>query len=257
VSNCCFLPNHRHSGTNPEPPVSSASGNFAVRLSLSRCSYLKRRCQGSSTSRLSECIFSSGSPWLDNSTVTRLRDEGETEDDTLTKTKLVTYFHEYTPPFDVRPLMSRMLRSVPSEYLVGLDSIVLTSTDTFSRKRRRSKTRSRRRTVRIVKTRGLYHRAQGGETAWIEIFVDRIIEGWELGLWLKLPLLRDFLLAPVLFHEIGHHIHTTIRPEFREREDVADRWQVKLETIYPRKERPSIRVLSLLAKPFRGVMKRL
>jgi hypothetical protein len=117
-----------------------------VRLSLSRRPYLKRRCQGGSTSRLSECIFSRRSPWPDNSTVTRLRDEGETEDDTLTKTKLVTYFHEYTPPFDVRPLMSRMLRSVPSEYLVGLDSVVFTSTDTFSRKRRRSKTRSRRRT---------------------------------------------------------------------------------------------------------------
>jgi hypothetical protein len=152
--------------------------------------------------------------------------------------------------------MSRMLRSVPSEYFVALDSVVITNTDTFSRKRRRSKTRSRRRTVRIVKTCGLYLRAQGGETAWIEIFVDRIFAGWERGLWLKLPLVRDFLLEPVLFHEIGHHIHTTIRPEFREREDVADRWQVKLETIYYRKERPSIRVLSLLAKPFRGVMKK-
>jgi hypothetical protein len=36
----------------------------------------------------------------------------------------------------------------------------------------------------------------------------------------------------------GHHIHATIRPEFQEREEVADRWQVKLETIYYRKERP-------------------
>jgi hypothetical protein len=120
-----------------------------------------------------------------------------------------------------------MLSSVPSQYLVGLGSVVLTSTETLSRKRRRSKTRSRKRTVKVVKTLGLYHYAHKGETAWIEIFLGRIFARWERGLWLRLPLVRDFLLAAVLFHEIGHHIHTTIRPEFREREDVADRWQMK------------------------------
>jgi hypothetical protein len=50
------------------------------------------------------------------------------------------------------------------------------------------------------------------KTAWIEIFVDRIFEGWEGGFCLKLPLVRDFLLAPVLFHEIGHHIHARFDP---------------------------------------------
>jgi hypothetical protein len=108
-----------------------------------------------------------------------------------------------------------------------------------------------------VKTRGLYHYAQKGKTAWIEIFVDRIFDGWEVGFWLKLPLVRDFLLAPVLFHEIGHHIHATVRPEFQEREDVADRWQVKLETIYYRKERPYLRLFSTFAKPFHPAIKRI
>jgi hypothetical protein len=179
------------------------------------------------------------------------------EGGTVPRPKLVTYFHEYRPPFDVCPLLSRMLRSVPPEYLVGLDSVVLTSTDSLSRKRRRSKTKSRKRTVKVAKTRGLYHYAQEGKTAWIEMFVDRIFEGWEGGFWLKLPPVRDFLLAPVLFHEIGHHIHATIRPEFQEKEDVADRWQVKLETIYYRKERPYIRLLSTFAKPFHPAIKRI
>jgi hypothetical protein len=169
----------------------------------------------------------------------------------------VTYFHEYKPPFDVRPLLSRMLRSVPPEYLAGLGSVVLTSTDTLSRKRRRSKTRSRKHPLKEVQARGLYHCAWAGETAWIEIFVDRILNGWERGWWLKLPPVQDFLFAPVLFHEIGHHIHATIRPEFREREDVADRWGVKLETIYYRKERPYIRLLSMFARPFRPAIKRI
>jgi hypothetical protein len=65
------------------------------------------------------------------------------------------------------------------------------------------------------------------------------------------------LVAPVLFHEIGHHIQAAIRPEFQEREDVADRWQVKLETIHYRKERPCIRLLSMFAKPFHPAIKRI
>jgi hypothetical protein len=32
----------------------------------------------------------------------------------------------------------------------------------------------------------------------------------------------------VLFHEIGHHVHARVRPEFREKEDVADDWGKKL-----------------------------
>jgi hypothetical protein len=65
------------------------------------------------------------------------------------------------------------------------------------------------------------------------------------------------LVARVRFHEIGHHFHATIRPEFEEREDVADRWQVKLETIYYSKERPCIRLLSMFAKPFDPAIKRI
>jgi hypothetical protein len=106
-----------------------------------------------------------------------------------------------------------------------------------------------------VETLGLYHHARHGEPAWIEIFVDRVLARWERGLWLKLPLIRDFLLGPVLFHEIGHHIHANFRPEFREREDVADSWQAKLERIYYR-EHSFFRVITPLARPFRGLIRK-
>jgi hypothetical protein len=168
--------------------------------------------------------------------------------------RVVAFFHEYRPQFDVCAVVSRMLRTVPPEYLVGLDSVVLTSMDTLSNQRRKSGTKSRRRTVRVAQTLGLYHHAHQGEGAWIEIFVDRVLARWEKGFWLKVPLIRDLLLAPVLFHEIGHHIHANFRPEFREREDVADNWKVKLETIYYKKERPSIGVMAFLAKPFRRMI---
>lgn len=47
-----------------------------------------------------------------------------------------------------------------------------------------------------------------------------------------MPFLRDLFFAPTLFHEIGHHIHKTARPEFREREDVAEDWEGKLSRRY-------------------------
>ncbi len=49
-------------------------------------------------------------------------------------------------------------------------------------------------------------------------YIARVETGW----WLRIPLIREGKIADVLFHEIGHHIHFTCRPEYREKEDVAD-----------------------------------
>jgi hypothetical protein len=89
--------------------------------------------------------------------------------------------------------------------------------------------------VRFDEAAGLYHPAFNGKPAWIEIFVDNTLRGWESGWWLRIPLIREGKLADVLFHEIGHHIHFTCRPEYREKEDVADVWLVRLRRNYTRK----------------------
>jgi hypothetical protein len=138
----------------------------------------------------------------------------------------------YQPPFDVAPIVRRMLDSVPPQYLSGLSEVVLTDSASLSRKRRRSVTKSRQRKVSMVQARGLYHPTSQGARAWIEIFVDNVLRGWEKGLWLRIPLIREGRVGDVLFHEIGHHIHFTHRPEYREREDVADVWKVRLERGY-------------------------
>ena len=67
-----------------------------------------------------------------------------------------------------------------------------------------------------------------GSQPWIEIFVDNVLRGWEKGWWLKLGFLREGQIGDVLFHEIGHHIHYTVSPEYREKEDVADRLEGEL-----------------------------
>jgi hypothetical protein len=125
-----------------------------------------------------------------------------------------------------------MLDSVPENYLLGLGEVLLTNTSSLPRKRRRSITKSRRRKVHVIEAKGLYHPAVHGNRAWIEIFVDNTLRGWEDGWWLRIPFIREGKLGDVLFHEIGHHIHFTCRPEYREREDVADVWKVRLQKRY-------------------------
>lgn len=149
--------------------------------------------------------------------------------------RVIADFSGYTPPFDPVPIIERMLASVPTKYLVGLKEVVLTNASDLTRKRRRAVTKSRKRKVRIVEARGLYHQAWQGKQAWIEIFVDNSLRGWEQGFWLKIPVIREGRLSEVLFHEIGHHIHFTACPEHREKEDVADVWKVRLEHNYSRR----------------------
>jgi hypothetical protein len=42
--------------------------------------------------------------------------------------------------------------------------------------------------------------------------------------------LVNLYFSDVLYHEIGHHIHATRRPEHREKEDVAEKWKARLES---------------------------
>jgi hypothetical protein len=159
-------------------------------------------------------------------------------------------FSGYKPPFDPEPLVRRMIDSVPRKYLVGLKSVVITNSNGLSRKRRRSRVKHRARRVSMTEARGAYHPAYRGHPPWIEIFVDNCLKGWEKGWWLKVPFIREGRLAGVLFHEIGHHIHYTVRPEYREKEDVADVWKVRLENGYYKQRYRWPRVV---AKPIRFV----
>jgi len=167
---------------------------------------------------------------------------------------VIANFSGYTPPFDVVPIVERMLASVQPNYLIGLKEVVLTNSTGLSRKLRRSTTKSRKHKVKIVECRGLYHQAWNGNRAWIEIFVDNTLKYWEKGFWLRIPFIREESLGGVLFHEVGHHIHYTVRPEYREKEDVADVWKVRLEHIHFQQRFPLLRaffrLFTFLGGPF-------
>jgi hypothetical protein len=165
---------------------------------------------------------------------------------------VIASFCGYAPPFDPVPIVQRMLASVSPKYLVGLQRVVLTNSTGLPRKLRRAVTKSRGRKVRMVEARGVYHPAWRGNLAWIEIFVDNTLERCEKRRWSRLGFLREAEIGGVLFHEIGHHIHFTARPEYREKEDVADVWKARLGMNYRRGRYPILRKILRLLSPLTG-----
>ncbi len=124
---------------------------------------------------------------------------------------------------------------MPDKYLKGLDCVVLTNETGLSRKDRVGRVWSRKRKFDKSRVLGLYHGGSRNPSPYIELRVDKIIMGLE-GVALRVPLLRKVGFGHVLFHELGHHIHHTIRPEHNEKEDVADKWSGRLNANFVRKK---------------------
>ena len=144
-------------------------------------------------------------------------------------------YKNYIPPVAALEIVDRLISGIPNKYLSGLKSIVLRNAGGLSHDRSRAKTWSRKRKVAIRKCRGLYHEKCRSAPAWIEIFVDNLLDSYPASL-LHIRLFRDAAFSDVLFHEIGHHIHKTQSPKYKEREDVAEDWNKKLARQYFRKQ---------------------
>lgn len=138
--------------------------------------------------------------------------------------KVTESYVNYSPPLDYSAIATRLLASVPEKYLIGLDSVVLCNLSGQPRKLRTGTLPRRGRRIKREHVAGLYHREWRGQKAWIQIFVDKIKMPPRSFCWIR-PL-RELVFGEVLYHELGHHAHT-IRPEYREKEDVADDWGVR------------------------------
>jgi hypothetical protein len=177
-------------------------------------------------------------------------EENEAALASFSRPKVVTQFtNGYVPPFDVVASVEKMLDSVPPKYLNGLSEIVLTNTSGLPRKLRRSVTKSRGRKLRQAEARGFYYQAWNGRPAWIKIFVDNTLIHWHVWFWSRHSFTRDIPMGDILFHEIGHHIHATLRPEHREREDLADDWKDRLRANYFRNRHPWLRFFTRMLRP--------
>ena len=148
----------------------------------------------------------------------------------LTGIEVREFYNGYSPPRYVLGLVVRLLVSIPAKYTNGLDAVVLTNQSGAPRRERLGKVTSRKHRVTQADVCGRYHAERQGKAAWIEIYVDKIASALRYAP--PVPFGRTLCFGKVLFHEVGHHIHTTVKPEFREKEDVADDWGKKLTRNY-------------------------
>ena len=135
------------------------------------------------------------------------------------KVQVKEAYRDYVPHVDAASIVQQLLQTVPDKYLTGLDCVVLTNETGLSRRDRVGKVWSRKRKFDKSSVLGRYNGRVGKSLPYIELRVDKIIRGLQ-GVPLRIPILRNIVFGQVLFHEIGHHIHRTVRPEHNEREDV-------------------------------------
>jgi len=148
--------------------------------------------------------------------------------------RITEAYRDYVPLVNVDRIVRILLETVPDKYVVGLDCIVLTNASGLSRRDRIGRVKSRKRGYDKSLVLGRYHPKWQARQPYIELRVDKILGS--LPRWLLwLPFLRNVMFGHVLFHEIGHHIHYTVRPEYKEKEDVADTWAGRLNVNFVRK----------------------
>jgi hypothetical protein len=144
-------------------------------------------------------------------------------------------YDNYVPPTWVKPCVARLLASLPSGYLSGVEAIVLTNAST------QAKTKVERkhgRKSRVRNRAGHYMPATTGRAACITLVVDTIL-GRGPGRARRLGFVQDTVVGRVLYHEVGHHLDATMGAPARTGEAAADAWAdrligVHLEKTYPR-----------------------
>jgi hypothetical protein len=164
--------------------------------------------------------------------------------------RIVVAYQNYKPPFDSEKVICNMLSVVPANYLRGLHSVVLTNVQALPHKSRVRKGSGRRR-VPLSEALGYYTQAWKGEPTRVTLLIDNLEKRWGRA-WLRFGIIRDIIVAEVLYHELGHHIHRLHIPEFEGSENVAEKWSKKLRVKFLRVHYwYLIPVISPLAKLYR------
>ncbi len=173
---------------------------------------------------------------------------------------IVESYKDFEPPRDFKHSVETLLSYVPPKYLRGLKAVVLTNRAGLARNRRSQKVWSRNRKVRLTEAYGSYSRPQKSSPALVWLYVDKIDKAgarW----WRWVPVLRYIVPGRVLYHEIGHHIHTVHRPIHEGREDVAEEWTTKLLANFMRKHywyfSPLLMAVARIARPIAARVERI
>lgn len=136
------------------------------------------------------------------------------------RVKIVTAFTEFRPPFDFESSIDTLLRLTAPKYLRGLDRILLRDGAGLPR---RQIVEERK----IGKSLGYYHKPTVQRRGWIELYVDRIVDGYS-PILMRMRWFRERTLGATLFHELGHHINAQVKPQFGDAERIAEEWKRQL-----------------------------
>jgi len=141
-----------------------------------------------------------------------------------TQPQIVENYRNFAPPPWLKTIIEKALDSVPPNYLAGLKTVVLTNKSALTRDQRRQKIWQRSKTHRLAEARGAYYSATRSRPASVWLYVDNIMGPW----YFRVPIVGVIEFAEVLFHEIGHHIHTVHKPVYDGKENIAEDWSKKL-----------------------------
>lgn len=148
--------------------------------------------------------------------------------------QIIENYHDFTPPKWLKGVIQDALDSVPANYLAGLKIIVLANKSALTRDQRRKRVWQQGRKHRLAEARGCYYPSTRSRPASIWIYADNILR--PLPHWfVRLPICAVMVVADVLFHEVGHHIHNVHQPVYQGKENVADYWAKKLSRAFGRR----------------------
>jgi len=161
-------------------------------------------------------------------------------------------YKNYRPPHGVRTTIEKLLSAVPEEFQAGLESVVLTNSVAVGKGKTH---RVKGRKYRQQSCGGFYHPRHKSERPWIEIVVDNTL-GNTPPLVLRIPLVRELMLAGTLFHELGHHLDSTVGAPAPSGEAAAEAWRKRLSRSYFRKHYWYLIVpLKILLAPFSRIIR--
>ena len=118
--------------------------------------------------------------------------------------------------FTLERRICKFLRKVPPEHLIGLAIVILADVVSHKGSRKRGAL-------------GIYRQKYQQQPCAIELVPQLIYRGMPRSFF-YLPFLADFVLASVLYHEIGHHYHVRFVHGVRkqQREDFANEYRNKM-----------------------------
>jgi hypothetical protein len=167
-------------------------------------------------------------------------------------------YQGYQPPRYVYLTVAKLLSKLPTHYLSGLQSVVLTNAGAI----RGGKThRIKGKKYTLQSCFGFYHAKSNREGAWVEIVVDNIVARYcakgVLRALSYVALYREIAFAEVLYHEVGHHLDRTIGALARGSESNAEAWKNRLARTYIRDRcwylLPFGRMVSVVGRALRKV----